>query len=411
MISYLITCIALATTPSLDVRIEGEGFFRFAREGEEVFAKQTTLTVKSGKLCSIDGPWLLPVILVEGEPKSLAVDASGRVKVDYGQGERYLGRIILATFADDIRPVESRGFLVAYDKPKLGEANDGPFGKILSGSDAMNSVAVNIREHVKSEPTPKTDENRVKIYLPDEKEVTTPTFKPDVQFLKSGGVQIVLPESSTVSSDRIRLGEVATVFANADISPIVSALDLGASPVFGVPRQVTADRIIQVLRISGVSADKIRIVGSRLTVKLESQTITQADFDRVAIAAAQERFGDIEVESDRPVPDLEVPKGQLELVAENIVKSGNSVAISVTAYVDGKRINSRNIKLYNTTVPITLKTGDKVTVAIIANDISVEVSGKVRKIDGVTGEITVLLETGSEVVGRVNKKGFVEVRA
>lgn len=412
MTSALFTCLLLVSTARVDVAVEGDGYFRFAREGEEVYAKSATLTVRSGKLCSVDGPWVLPVILVEGEPKSITVDLNGKVSFDYGNGPAYAGRILLSKFSDDIRPVESRGFLLAYDKPILGEANDDGFGKILSGDLLLKSAESRVTSAVKSNTTSekKPEENRIKVYEPEAPEKIA-VVKPDLEFLKRGGVQIVLPDSITISGERIRLGEIATVYANASLSPEISALDLGAAPMFGVPRLLASDRIEQALKLAGLKSDMIRIVGSRVSVKIDSQVVTQADFEKVASEAARERFGDIEVESDRPVPDLEVPKGELQLVAENLVKSGNSVSVSVTVYVDGKRINSRSIKLYNTSVPLTLKNGDKVTVVILANDVSVEVTGKVRRIDGVTGDITVLLDTGSEVVGRVNKKGFVEVKA
>lgn len=421
--AFVISSATPASAEPVGIQVEGDGYMRFARDGEVVYAKTAELTVRSGKVCSVDGPWVLPVIVVEGLPKSMRVTKDGKVMADFGHGEDFLGRLVLAVMSDDVRPVESRGFLVAFDKPKLGEAGDPAFGEIQPWS-KMDSSSTRIKEAVsghssgsdgKSSGEKENSQNRVKVYAPESNEpkstVGANGFKPNAEFLKSGGVQVVLSDSATVDADRVRLGEIATVYAKADLSPVVAAVDLGQSPIFGIPRTITADRIKTALIQAGIDQSRVQVLGRQTNVSRAGQVVTQAQFEEVAKSAVRERFGDFDVETSGPVPDLQVPMGEIRLSADNVVKSGNSVMATVTAYVDGKRINSRTIKLYNSGVPVTLKQGDSVTVLIRSNDVGVEASGKVRKVDGVTGEVTVQLETGAILTGKVNKKGQVEVSA
>src|SRR5690606_27455646 len=137
------------------------------------------------------------------------------------------------------------------------------------------------------------------------------------------------------------------------LSPLVAAVGLGSVPFFGAPKTIVTVRVRAALLQAGVDAKMIVIVGSTKTsVSLKAQTVSQEQFVNAGIEAAQEKHGEMEAESGRPVEDLKAPQGELVLVAENITTSGNTVLVTVVAYVDAKRINSRSVKLFNTAVPM-----------------------------------------------------------
>lgn len=423
MVAILISALAVADLATAPIRVEGDGYLRFAREGETVYAKKATLTVKAGKLAAVGGPTVLPAMLVEGQPDTIQVDEKGHVIVYYGSHPQVLGRLALTKFPDDIRPVESRGFLMAYGSGVLGDPAEGGFGKIVPDEEKMEGTAsVRLIEEKTgsagdSEPPKKEGTAEIKVYAPDEdaqglESNSASLYKPDLAFLQAGGIRVVLPEKATVDGRSIFIGAVATVYANAELSPTVSAVDVGTAPVMGVPKIIDADRVKISLIRAGFDAKKIEVVGSsQCEVSLKGQTITHVDFLKVAIEAAKERFGDFDAESNEPGVDLEAPEGTVQIIAENVIRSGNVITVRVVAYVDGKRINSRTLKIYNASVPVHLRVGSAVKVLVKSNDVSVETTGKVKKIDGITGDITVELDSGITLVGQVNKQGFVEVSA
>ena len=425
MIAFLISTLALADLTSDPIKVDGDGYLRFAREGETVYAKNAVLTVKDGKLCDEQGPTVLPVMLVEGKPEALSVDGRGFVIAYYSAAPRVLGQLSLSKLPADIRPVESRGFLLSVDEGTVGHPSDPGFGKIVTVKpNGEGEAVVSIREGVTGQSSGE-GQATIKVYAPDEEPPVTGSstgavtstdpskaFQPDVEFLRAGGIRIVLPETAEVDGKRIYLGALATVYANAQLSPGVTAVDLGSAPVMGVPKVIDDQRIKTMLARSGFDVRKVEVVGStRCEVSMKGQTIPHAQFVQTAILAAEERYVGIDAETNEPGVDLAAPMGEVSLVADNMVKSGNTISVRVVAYVDGKRINSRSIKLYNALVPVNLRIGMGVRVLVQSNDVTVETSGKVKKIDGVTGEVIVELETGAQVTGTVNKQGFVVVEA
>ena len=65
MISAALSLAITASTPVLDVKVDGDGYFRLARNGEVVYAKKASLTVMGGKLATKEGNYILPVVVVD----------------------------------------------------------------------------------------------------------------------------------------------------------------------------------------------------------------------------------------------------------------------------------------------------------------------------------------------------------
>lgn len=406
MVHVLLGIFSLATM-STPVQVDGYGYMRFAREGEVVYAKQVELTVFEGKIVSAEHLPVLPIIEVEGKPDRLTVSLQGEITATFGSSSKVVGRLVLADFPQDVRPVESNGYLKVFGKAKLGDPGDGLFGVI--------------RKWV---PKQKTEETpAIKVYDANgepitfdikevHKEETLTIEPPTAEFLQSGGVQINIKENVVLQEGNIYLGEIATVFAKADISPKIAGLSISTVPPLGVERHIDRTLILGKLRLIGIDIAKVKIVGpTEITVTQEGQSISQTEFVAAAIAAVSKQFGEVEQEFEQPEPDLVAPLGTKQLVVERIYQTGKAISATVVAYVNKKRINSRTIRLVSKEVPITLNRGDAVTVVIISNDVRVEVSAKVKQIDRATGVVTVETETGAELSGRYTSKGIVEVRA
>lgn len=402
--------------PSVRVQIDGDGYLRFARQGEVVYAKRAELTVRDGKLAEVSGPTVHPTIVVEGDVTSLSVDLQGRVWTGEGDLRKQLGRLVLAGFPEDVRPVESRGFLLVYGDAQLGEPGSGLYGVVRPWPKEGEGTA-EVRVYGIEKIETKTQSEAIKETKPVvEDEVPSPKRKqteaapPAIEFLRAGGVQVVLDEWVEMEGGQVRLGNIATIYANAELSERISALVVATVPMIGSERRVDQTLVTGKLKQIGLKTDQIKVVGPAQTVVRQvSQQIAQEEFVTAAMEAASLEFGDVELESERPVAPLYVPLGEKVLSVEGVSRSGSGVSVTVVAYVDGKRINSRTVKLVSKSIPMTLRVGESVTVVVKSGDVFVEVNAKVRSVDRVTGSVTVQTDTGATLVGRLKDNGTVEV--
>lgn len=399
--------LLLAARASVDVKVEGEGYFRFAREGRPVYAKTAKLVVERGRLCSAEGPYVVPEMLVPGAPDALRVTLSGDVYAHYTQGESKVGRIILVQFGQDVRPVESKGFLICSGQGEVGEAGQGLFGVIRSGLPTTEKTA---------EPEANPE---IKIYADDGQPVVqvTPTKPADLSFLKAGGVKVTLYDDVVVDGDAVLLGDVASVSANADAAAKIAALQVGATPLLGVTTSVSRSEIERALVKAGIESKNLSMDGpSQVRIKRAYQEIDQDNFVKAAMELSRKELGDYTkpaFDASRPAP-LKAPKGNVEFEVENIEVHGTLAACRVIAKVDGKRVNSRTVNLKVEQAPnaVKIRVGDVVTVRVVKKGLSVETKGRVRSIDSTGAKASVEVEPSkSTVYGKVLADGTVEVQA
>jgi len=398
----------LGSTIATPIQVDGEGYMRFAQGDQIVFAKHTELTWSAGKVVSTDGLPVWPLVKVEREPRELSVDLQGHIQAVYSNEVIEVGRLVLSIFPDDIRPVVSGKFLKIYGDSKLVEPGEGLAGVIRPWS-SQKSEESYVRVHLDTE-----EETPIKTQtdsITQIKKVAKTDHIADEEWIKSGGIEIAFPDLSAMSGTDIKLGEVADIYAPESQLRALAEINLGNAPTFGVPRVLDRYLINSRLKAAGFDVAKIRISGPvRIQIKRVGQTITQQMFIDTAVGTIGEQYPNFAPETTKPTPDLEAPEGVLDLRAEQPLKSGSNLSVTVVAYVDGKRINSRTLIFVNKSVPITLSNGDSVTVIVISRDVRVESTAKVKKVDRITGQVTIELATGKEMVGTLNKEGKVEVQ-
>ena len=112
------------------VRVDGEGFLRFVRDGRVVYAKEAELVARDGRLCHRLGPAVIPSITVGS---TFEIDLEGNVR----SGGVVVGRLVLATFAVPVSKIEE-GFLVSPERPKLGNPGEGVIGVVRSTRTAIS---------------------------------------------------------------------------------------------------------------------------------------------------------------------------------------------------------------------------------------------------------------------------------
>lgn len=402
-----ILSLVLGSTIATPIQVDGEGYMRFAQGDQIVFAKHTELTWSAGKVISTDGLPVWPLVKVEREPRELSVDLQGHIQAVYSNEVIEVGRLVLSIFPDDIRPVVSGKFLKIYGDSKLVEPGEGLAGVIRPWS-SQKAEESYVRVHLDSEESPvKTQSDSITQI----KKVAKTDHIADEAWIKNGGIEIAFPDISSMSGTDIKLGDVADIYASESQLRVLAEISLGNAPTFGVPRVLDRYIINSRLKAAGFDVAKVRISGPvRIQIKRVGQTITQQMFINTAIASISEQYPSFEPETTKPVPDLEAPEGTLDLRAEQPLKSGSNLSVTVVAYVDGKRVNSRTLTFVNKSVPLAISNGDTVTVIVISRDVRVESTAKVKKVDRITGQVTVELATGKELVGTLNKEGKVEVQ-
>src|SRR5947209_600915 len=108
MISTLLSLV-LVTVQPVSVRVDGEGYLRFIRDGRIVYASAAELSVQGGLLGSKGLP-LTPAIKIPENVAHIDIDLSG----DIIANKATCGRIVLARFTSKL--VENSGFLISSSR-------------------------------------------------------------------------------------------------------------------------------------------------------------------------------------------------------------------------------------------------------------------------------------------------------
>jgi hypothetical protein len=367
MIGALLTALTLAPTLTLPVRVDGEGYLRFIRDGRIVYATSATLTVEGGLLGS-KGLSLTPAVRVPTSAVKLAVDLAGNIVAQAPSGNNLCGRLVLAQFP--AKPVEDKGFLISTVRASIGSPGEGTFGVIRSSNSAP----------AQDNPAPTT----------------------------TSGTSIVVQPISEVSSDTVTLKDIATVRGDPQTKQLIEHISLGSAPPIGIDMPVTTYRIQALAKRAGITAT-IQVPPGAI-LRRQAQTIKQDDFVAAAIKAAQQQIGaEIPMTSADQQGDFKAPFGQVELRPESVSTSGSNMTVTVGIFVDGKQINSRFVNL-KVDASARVQSGASVKVVMKSAGISVEIPGKTRT-GGMLGQtVTVVTETGSVLTGIVVGPDRVEVK-
>lgn len=378
LISFLVTWVA-AVTP-VNVRVDGDGYLRLMRDGRVVYAKSATLTaLPDGRLGTTAGDPVSPSITVPAGATPLRVDLEGNVSAGAGP----IGRLVLAIFPSTSALSEKNGVLLATDRPQLGNPGEGPNGVIRSDAGSIVSIG-------------------------------SSAIKASAPVAISGKVRITANASAEIAGDVVRLGDIATIEAAEPLRSTLAQIDLGEAPAIGVRRVFDRVRITTRLRTAGVSPDSIElIVPTAINVTRQGQSIPQSAFIETALKTVAS--SGIEYTSDDIAPEFKAPRGEVRLVSEGVTGLNTAVcSVKIAVFVDGKRINSRTIKLTATVMPASIKSGESVKVRFLAGGAVIELTGVARSAGKIGDQISVEVRPEgadkSVHLARVIGAGVVEVK-
>ncbi len=101
---------AMYTGRSLDLAIDGQGFFQVSREGQTLYTRSGALTLDGeGYLTDPAGNRLEPPIQIPAGAQSMTIDASGRVTVLGPNGQEIGGGQIMLTSFPNVQALSAQG--------------------------------------------------------------------------------------------------------------------------------------------------------------------------------------------------------------------------------------------------------------------------------------------------------------
>lgn len=427
MLNVLAGCVLLAGPATVDVRVDGPGLLRFIRDGRTVYAKETRLSVASGRLSGPEGAATLPGIVVGAVPDSFAIRADGSVIALYAGRERTLGRLSLAVFDDERDLTRSGGFWISSSRPKT--VWPGTFGAgTLVGAGLAGETLPTVPQHsaqATRPPSPQPNPASKPAAKPGVKPDAKPAAKPDAKpaakpptasstYLRPGATrppQVEVRDLTEVEKQQYTLGDIARIEGEPTQVESLRAVVLGDTPPLGIERIIDRTRLDARLRAVGLNPSKLALsipIGARVVRK--GQRIPHATLVAKAIEGVRAKLGaagDLIPAGDGP--ELILPVGELRLTTEAVTTAGSRVTAIVAGYVNGVRIKSRAVELVRSNLPVAMRVGQTVKVRLRANGVALETTGRVVRV-GQPGEpVVVQTGTGAELSGKPDVMGVVEV--
>lgn len=413
ILSCLITLQGATPTPT--IKVDGDGYLRFNRDGRAVYAKEAKLTVKEGRVANELGHFLMPTILA---PSGATIDgdADGNLFAVQGEQKSRIGRLVLAVFSQDAFLSESNGVLIAVDRPQLRHPGENGAGKLASVT-AKPTVkpATTESKPVANEAKPPANETKPSVKPTEEvKSNEAPAVKPETR----KGPRVDVNAVTELESDKVAFGDIAKFHG---IDPTIEAklakIDLGPTPMLGVERSFDKGFLQGRLRQVGVKPEEVNVeIPDKVVVIRKGQSITQQQFLDAVNQAIKETSGvSVEYGCSDTAPDYRAPLGRVTLIVEGLsgINTPTLTAL-VGIYVEGKRINSRTLKYQAKQNPQAVKAGQNVKVVMRAGTAAVEVQGVCRTTAAVGKPTTVevRLDGGQKSThqGSVIAEGIVEVR-
>ncbi len=407
MVTSLVACLVLSS-PVAEIKVQGEGFLRFAREGRIVYAKSSKLAVNSGKLTSATGEPMMPAIILPNDTAKIEVTLEGAVTAVLPNKQKVSGgQIVLAQFANENELQADGCFLVAQWRPKLVSPGDGTAGVIrAAGIDAETPVNQVPTNPIKSEP-----KKEVKTQIAPKQ---TGTTKPTPAY--TGTPIIVFHEENEIAEEKYTIGDIASIKADASTEKLISELILGNTPAIGITNKVTRSSVVAALSRVNIKKDEVSIeMPAFVTVRRPSQNLTSNDFNEAAIAYAKKQVPDtVTFEGHQNGPDYVAPLGKAELRGEAFSIRNGTAEVTVGIYVDGKRRNSRTVSLdargADGDFLQKIQAGTRVKIIVRSGTASITIFGKTKTAVFVGQSVEAVSDNRTTHIGILTDPSSVEVK-
>lgn len=371
----LFTALLLAP-PTLDIRVEGDGYLRLGRGSDVVYTTRTRLTPVSGAVGTVEGDLLLPRLPIAGTVKTITIDLEGTVKADGAT----VGRIVLAIFPNGTKPSPAGSVLTSAIKPKLANPGEGIAGVIRTGAPPVTRTA-------------------------------TPVVANETSEMKA---TVTIRARSEVEANQFTVGDIASIDGDPNLVRRIADVVMGPSPILGTERGLVTAHIVARIRYAGIDVNGVVVnTPSGASVVRKTQAVTPEQMVEAAIEAAKARSGlNIPLVATKKPGLLNAMPGQLEIAAEPGPVTATGISVSLTIKVDGKYAGSRSVLLVPEGGLTGVKSGDPVRIRMTCNGAVIEMDGKSSGSAWIGQTVTVTTVDGkSTLQGKLVAPGVVEVKA
>jgi hypothetical protein len=389
MLASLLILQTIAS-PTLSIKVDGEGYFRFVLGNKVAYARQVRLIVSNGKLSAADGSSLLPSVLIPEQATKLSVSLDGKISGTIFGREKQLGSIVLAMFTGmpSFKPV---GLLsLSATKATVAAPGEGLAGVIRPIVKPQNN-----------DSNPLTLQTKPYGFPPN-------GYNASTKILAKSEVKVKF--TSEVNTEVLTLGDVADISGDSQLVEKLKSVDLGKSPILGTKKSLSTLLVKALISSQGVDMRQVSLtVPTGAVVERKAQRISP---EEIAIAV-QEAFKkklnvDTILEPKSKINSMMVPPGTVSFEVSNTQLNPSDISTTVDISVDGKLANSLHLRYDITQLP-QIKRGDVVRLRLISNTAKVEVNAKAKGTAFLGQSVTVETDNGTIHTGRLIGPSIVEV--
>ena len=389
MLASLLILQTIAS-PTLSIKVDGEGYFRFVLGNKVAYARQVRLIVSNGKLSAADGSSLLPSVLIPEQATKLSVSLDGKISGTIFGREKQLGSIVLAMFTGmpSFKPV---GLLsLSATKATVAAPGEGLAGVIRPIVKPQNNDSNTLTLQTKPYGFPPNGYNA------------------STKILAKSEVKVKF--TSEVNTEVLTLGDVADISGDSQLVEKLKNVDLGKSPILGTKKSLSTLLVKALISSQGVDMRQVSLtVPTGAVVERKAQRISP---EEIAIAV-QEAFKkklnvDTILEPKGKINSMMVPPGTVSFEVSNTQLNPSDISTTVDISVDGKLANSLHLRYDITQLP-QIKRGDVVRLRLISNTAKVEVNAKAKGTAFLGQSVTVETDNGTIHTGRLIGPSIVEV--
>lgn len=384
MIASFLATLVTGTMPTFMVRIEGDGFLRFAKGTQILYARQAKLTATAQGLTAADGSMLIPRLIAPAGTTKIDVSIDGTLTAELPGGSKQMGRLVIAVFDTKTGFNHVGNYVTTTAKPTLTNPGEWVAGVIRTTPLVATKTAAK-----PGATLPKVEAEN--FYTPK--------------------AEVIVNVSSEIEGDEILLGSIAKIEGDADLKEKLNAVDFGRAPIYGSKRGLTLLHVRANILAAKIDMRNVKVtVPEGAYVMRKSQKVEPTSIDDVVAAAVKTKFGfETKVTQKTRINPIIVPLGAITLDVSQLNLNNSDISGIVDIAVDGKLANSVRISYEMPTLSM-VKRGDPVRLRMVSNFAKVEVSAKATS-NGYLGQ-TVSVETDNKttLTGTLIGPGLVEVK-
>ena len=388
--SFIAATLATGTLPTLTVRIEGDGFLRFAKGTQLLYCRTAKLTATNQGLMASDGSILIPRLVAPVGTTKVEASMDGTITVTLPNGRKQLGRFVIAVFDPKTAFTKVGNYFSTPARPTLTNP-----GEWIAGVIRTNSLVATTNATNTGIPTqPKTNQSTASFYEP-KAEITVSAHS----------------DIDTDKTEKILLSAIAKIDGDPELVEALGKVDFGRAPLFGSKRGMTLIHVRAQIAAAGIDVRKLKInVPEGATIERKGQVVESSTLDEAVNQAVKTKFGfETKVEQKFKINPVTVPSGTVTLDVTQMNLNNSEISGVVDIAVNGKICNSIRI---NYTLPMLsmVKKGDVVRLRLISNAAKVEVNGKATTIGYLGQAVSVQTDNGSIHTGTLIGPNLVEVK-